>query len=57
MNKTPIFSKSALLALLNSKAARRAIDSRYKKRPDGSDALLIYYDNGDVAEFKGLNAA
>jgi len=57
MNKTPILSRAALLNMINSKAVPRAVDSRYKKRPDGSDALLIYYDNGSVSEFKGLNVA
>ncbi len=58
MKKAPILiSKAALLARLNDRAGFRAVDSRFVKKPDGSDALLIYYDNGDVREFKGLRAA
>ncbi len=58
MEKTPILiSKAALLARLNDRAGVRAIDSWYVKHPDGRDVLLIYYDDGEVHEFKGLRAA
>jgi len=58
MEKAPIIiSKPALLARLNDRAGYRAVDSRFVKRPDGSDALMIFYDNGEVREFKGLEAA
>jgi hypothetical protein len=58
MKRAPILiSKAALLARLNDRAGVRAIDSWYAKRPDGRDVLLIYYDNYEVREFKGLRAA
>lgn len=58
MEKAPILiSKAGLLARLNDRAGVRAVDTRYSEKPDGSTALLIYYDNGEVREFKGLRAA
>ena len=58
MEKAPIIiSKPALLARLNDRGGFRAVDSRFVKHPDGRDVLLIYYDNGEVREFKGLQAA
>ncbi len=57
MNQAPIIiSQAALLARLNDRAGLRAVDCRYIKRGD-LDVLMIYYDNGDVREFKGLKAA
>lgn len=58
MENSPIIvSKPALLSRINERAGIRAVDGRYSRRGDNDCVLLIYYDNGDVREFKGLKAA
>jgi hypothetical protein len=58
MEKAPILiSKPALLARINHRTAVRAVDARYSRRGTNDCVLLIYYNNGDVREFKGLRAA
>ena len=58
MEKAPIIiSKPALLARLNDRAGFRAVDCRHVEKPDGSCALVIFYDNGEAREFRGLEAA
>lgn len=58
MEMSPIIiSKAALLARLNNRVSIRAVDVRYSRRSASDCVLLIYYDNGDVREFKGLQAA
>jgi len=57
MDKAPIIiSKSALLERINDRAGIRAVDARFVDRVDNSCALVIYYDNGEAREFKGLRA-
>ena len=58
MDKAPLLiSKPALLARINDRAGIRAVDARFTARDDSGCVLLIYYDNGEVRQFKGLQAA